>query len=134
VERYVSVVPTEASSCGFAFAQSIIRIKSRRNGGGWEDRYYVSSIESDAYTPQQWAARIQAHWSVENKNHWRKDATLGEDATRSRQPNILSNLMLLRQLTLYFYEKHGRRKHRWLKSWVEENQRSTNPLLGFIGV
>jgi hypothetical protein len=33
---------------------------------------------------------------VEIRNHWRRDALMGEDGSRSRQPNLLANLALLR--------------------------------------
>lgn len=124
----------EAQTAGFFGAQTALRLLSRRNGGAWEQRHYLCSREVDAHSPAGWADRIRRHWSVENKNHWRKDATLYEDATRSRQPNILANLMLLRQLTLHFYEEHGREDCRWLKEWVEKNQRHPIKLLRIIGV
>ncbi len=37
---------------------------------------------------------------MENRLHWRKDALLLEDKTRSRNPNIVGALMLLRNAIL----------------------------------
>jgi predicted transposase YbfD/YdcC len=37
------------------------------------------------------------HWSVENKNHWRRDATVWrEDRSARRKPKGAKNLALLR--------------------------------------
>lgn len=37
---------------------------------------------------------------MENRNHWRRDASLGEDGTRSRHPRAIINLALLRSANL----------------------------------
>jgi hypothetical protein len=37
---------------------------------------------------------------VENRNHWRRDASLGEDRTRLRNAKALVNLALLRSVNL----------------------------------
>ncbi|WP_018290767.1 DDE transposase family protein [Verrucomicrobium sp. 3C] len=39
---------------------------------------------------------IRGHWGgAEIRNHWRRDARMGEDRCRSRQPNLLANLALI---------------------------------------
>lgn len=43
---------------------------------------------------------------MEIRNHWRKDACLFEDKTRSRKPNLVGNLILLRNLVLFFFAEH----------------------------
>jgi len=43
----------------------------------------------------------RSHWAgVENRNHYRRDATLGEDGTRMRNPNALAKLALVRSANL----------------------------------
>jgi hypothetical protein len=37
---------------------------------------------------------------VEIRNHWRRDALMGEDGSRSRNPNLLANLALIRSALL----------------------------------
>ena len=37
---------------------------------------------------------------MEVRNHWRRDALLGEDRSRSRQPGLLANVALLRSAVL----------------------------------
>ena len=62
-----------------------------------ESRFYLSSAPPDQHRPEQWLALIRGHWGgVEIRNHWRRDATMGEDRSRSRKPHLLANLALLR--------------------------------------
>lgn len=66
-----------------------------------EDRYYLSSQETGERTAEGWIALSRSHWAgVENRNHWRRDATLGEDRTRLHNGRALMNLALLRNANL----------------------------------
>lgn len=50
----------------------------------------------------------RSHWAgVENRNHSRRDSSLGEDATRCRHPNALANLALLHSVTLLLRSRDG---------------------------
>ncbi len=91
---------------GFAYSRTIVRIRSTRTikkSGKTtvDDRYYLSSQEADERSAEGWIDLSREHWAgVENRNHWRRDASLGEDATRSRNPRASINLALLRSVTL----------------------------------
>lgn len=66
-----------------------------------ESRYYLSSALPEEYRPEQWMSLIRGHWGgVENRNHWRRDALMGEDRSRSRNANLLANLALIRNALL----------------------------------
>ena len=65
--------------------------------------YYVSTSPSASRSPRQWLDRIRDHWGgIEIRNHWRKDACLREDQTRSRNPNTVAVLSMLRAALLFF--------------------------------
>ena len=87
-------------------SRTVVRIRSTRTvkktgQTSVEDRYYLSSQDLDERSPEGWIDLSRAHWAgVENRNHWRRDASLGEDGTRLHQRNALSNLALLRSVTL----------------------------------
>ena len=52
--------------------------------------------------PAQWLALIRGHWAgVEIRNHWKRDALMGEDRSRTRNPNALANLAALRSVCLH---------------------------------
>ncbi len=96
----------------FPYARSIVIIKSERTikktgKTQVETRCYLSSLEPKERTPQQWQALIRGHWGgVENRNHWRRDACMGEDKSRTRNPKILINLALIRSALLSLLAEH----------------------------
>ena len=56
---------------------------------------------------EQWLGLIRGHWGgVEVRNHWRRDALLGEDASRSRHANLLANVALIRNALLALLAEH----------------------------
>lgn len=90
----------------FPFARSLIIMRSERTlkktaHTTAESHYYLSSALPDHYRPAQWLELIRGHWGgVEIRNHWRRDALMGEDRSRSRHPNLLANLALIRNVLL----------------------------------
>ena len=72
-----------------------------------ESRFYLSSAPPNQYHPDQWLELIRGHWAgVEIRNHWRRDALMGEDRSRSRQANLLANLALIRNALLSVLAHH----------------------------
>lgn len=96
----------------FPFARSLIVLRSERTVKKTgltttESRYYLSSVPPEAYRPQRWLELIRGHWGgVEIRNHWRRDALMGEDRSRSRNPNLLANLALIRSALLHILSEH----------------------------
>ncbi len=77
------------------------RTEKRTQKTTQETRYYVSSLDPGERSPQERHGLIRGHWAgVENSNHWRRDALFGEDRSRSRNTNLLTNLALLRNALL----------------------------------
>lgn len=98
---------------GFVGSRAIVRIRATRTvkksgSTSIEDRYYLSSQEPSERTPEGWIDLSRSHWAgVENRNHWRRDASLGEDRTRLRNPRALANLALLRGANLRLLSADG---------------------------
>ena len=61
---------------------------------------------------------------MENRNHYRRDATLGEDGTRLRNDNALANLALLRSVALLLHSRDA-----GLQDWLpaKRERLATNP-------
>ena len=103
----VHAFPLEAMSADFPHARSVIVVRSERTikktgQRSSESRYYLSSRAADEHPAAQWLGLIRGHWGgVENRNHWRRDAVMGEDGSRSRNANLLANLALLRNVLLH---------------------------------
>lgn len=93
-----------------------------------ESRFYLSSLRPGERSPAQWHALIRGHWAgVEIRNHWRRDAVWGEDRSRTRNPNALANLALLRSALIARLARH--RDERSLPELIESF--AENPAAAF---
>lgn len=72
-----------------------------------QSRYYLSSALPTEYSPEGWLDLIRGHWAgVEVRNHWRRDALMGEDRSRSRNVKLLANVALIRNTLLHIFAEH----------------------------
>ena len=96
----------------FPFARSLIVLRNTRwikktNQSTTESHYYLSSALPEQYRLSEWLALIRGHWAgVEVRNHWRRDVLFGEDGSRSRHPNLLANMALIRSALLALLAEH----------------------------
>lgn len=96
----------EPLGADFPYARSLIVVRSERTvkkTGLWsqESRYYLSSVPAREFTSDRWLQLIRGHWGgVEIRNHWRRDALMGEDGSRSRNSNLLANVAIIRSALL----------------------------------
>ncbi len=67
-------------------------------------RYYISSLDESV---ESFAQRIRDYWQVENKVHYVRDLTQGEDASRIRVQPLPNIFALARNLALNLYRDHG---------------------------
>ena len=106
--RNIAVQAVDPMDLNFPHVETVIKISRKssasKNPEKYEISYYISSAPADAYTPAQWMRLIRGHWGgIEIRNHWRKDACLFEDKTRSRNPNIVATLAMMRNALLFFF-------------------------------
>lgn len=96
----------------FPFARSLIVVRSARTlkktgQTSTESRYYLSSALPQEHRPERWLELIRGHWGgVEVRNHWKRDAVLGEDRSRSRNASLLANVALIRSALLALLAHH----------------------------
>ena len=94
----------EPLTADFPYAKTLIVLRSERTIKKTgittsESRYYLSSLPPEHHSAEGWVNLIREHWGgVENRNHWRRDALMGEDRSRSRNANLLANLALIRNV------------------------------------
>ncbi len=75
----------------FPGARQLVRIirewiEGKSNELKSETRYFISSLEAQERCAARVAQAIRGHWSVENRNHWKRDTSLWkEDASRPRK-------------------------------------------------
>lgn len=95
----------------FPGLQTLIQVQSQRQvyrakviEVSTETRYYIASFIE---TAQAFADRIRGYWGVENKVHYVRDVTQGEDASRIRTPPLVQNWALARNFALNLYRHNG---------------------------
>ena len=113
--RELKVAAIDAQACGFPHARQVIlatRWKLDKATGELvidpktgkvepEVRYFITSLDVGEIRPESLARNVRDHWAVENKNHWRRDASQWrEDACRLRNPRSVQNFGLLRNALL----------------------------------
>jgi predicted transposase YbfD/YdcC len=70
-----------------------------------EYSFYVTSLVDEEATAEQLAQHIRNHWAAcENGSHYRRDVTLGEDASQISGPNAAQAMATLRNLVLGLFE------------------------------
>jgi predicted transposase YbfD/YdcC len=94
-----------------------------------ERAYAITSLRPGECSPAQVLAVWQAHWGIENRLHWVRDVTLGEDASRVHKGSGPQVLAASRNAALT-----------WLRSKGEPNiaqavrHYAKYPVLAFIAV
>ena len=68
--------------------------------------YGWSSLSQERCAPERLAQVIRRHWAVENRLHWRRDATLGEDHCGVRFPPVAQMLAVLNSVVLSLMDLH----------------------------
>jgi predicted transposase YbfD/YdcC len=106
----VSVCTNLENICAWPGLESVIRVDSERHWtkGGYprvetETRYYVASFVESA---EQFAQRIRGYWGVENKVHYVRDVTQGEDASRVRMYELPEIFAIARNFALNLYRSN----------------------------
>lgn len=83
---------------GAAQVAQLRRITTRAGKKTVETVYLITSADARAAQPHVLAAWVQSHWHIENRLHWVRDVTLGEDTSRIRTgaaPRVMATLRSL---------------------------------------
>ena len=106
-KRRVSICQTIDSIRPWPGLTTLIRVESERQllrhqfiEVTTETRYYISSLST---TAQEFAERIRGYWGVENKVHYVRDVTQGEDGSRIRTTPLPQIFAVARNFTLNLY-------------------------------
>ncbi len=122
----VNLSPEEASLCGCWQFLAVWRERQELRQGkvtkeSQEYSYYCTSAAPDQYSAGQLLQAIRDHWAaIENGAHYRRDVSLGEDASRISGPKAAQVMTTLRNLLLGLFElqKHrGQTQARTFPGW-----------------
>ncbi|WP_052711112.1 ISAs1 family transposase [Pseudofrankia sp. DC12] len=111
-----------AGFLAFPHATQAVRITRWRRPKGKkpsrETVYAITDQPARTASPAALAAHARRHWTIENKVHYVRDVSFGEDASTLRTANSPANLATIRSAVInrlrrtgYRFIPHGRRDH-----------------------
>jgi predicted transposase YbfD/YdcC len=93
-----------------------------------ESRYAITSREREAAELLQ---RVRGHWAIENRLHWVRDVTLGEDACQVRSGSAPEVLAALRNAVIALLRHAGSTN---LAATIRHNAWRSGAALQFLGL
>ena len=72
----------------------------------------ITSLTPEQASPHRLLQLLRHHWHIENRNHWRRDASLGEDACKVASIRAALTLAMLNNAVLFLLDRAGRRNSR----------------------
>ena len=106
-----------------------------RKGVVWKTTHDVSFALSSLWeheaTPRELFDALRGHWSIENRQHYRRDRSQDEDRCGMRNSQSAQNLSLFRTLAIFLFEQHrGQRgAARSLPMYEHRNMRRPRTLI-----
>jgi predicted transposase YbfD/YdcC len=87
-----------------------IRIKRTRVVKGErseEYSFFITSLSRERANARDLLSLQRGHWGIENRLHWVRDVTMGEDKCRAKSGYIPQNLAAFRNATLTLLRSQG---------------------------
>jgi predicted transposase YbfD/YdcC len=79
-----------------------------RNGKPTHEVVYgLTSLPAEVTAPDHLLRLVRAHWQLENRVHWRRDVTLGEDGCQVKQAQAAQVLAALNNVVLTLMDRLG---------------------------
>ncbi len=106
-KRRVSIARISLHLTDWLAVKTIIKVESERKTKSkieFNNRYYISDLKETAF---QFYQRIRGYWGVENKVHYVRDVTQGEDKSRIRTTPLPQIMAIARNLALNLYRDAG---------------------------
>jgi len=72
-----------------------------------ETRYFITSASRSVADAGQLLKWVRGHWTIENRSHYVRDVTMGEDASRIRKRSGPQVMAALRNATIGFLRTLG---------------------------
>lgn len=109
--RTITVHPTP-DDLDFPHARQALRIHRHRTHHATgtcttETAYALTSLAPEHATPAQLAQHTRGHWTIENRLHWVRDVTYGEDHSQLRTHNAPRVMASLRNLATSILRQTG---------------------------
>jgi predicted transposase YbfD/YdcC len=72
-----------------------------------ETRYFITSVSRSVADAGQLLKWARGHWSIENRSHYVRDVTMGEDSSRIRKRSGPQVMAAMRNATIGFLRTIG---------------------------
>ena len=109
---------TDPETLGLAGAAQILKVETHtqylRQGRAYKEGHDVSflltSLWANELSPEEIFQAARDHWSIENRQHHRRDRTQDEDRCGTRKACSAQNLSLFRSLAIFLFEQQRQRR------------------------
>lgn len=133
VETFISPALTDNEQ--WALVQAVVKVERYRQVFHTQTKTWQNSDETSFYistiilNAQEFGQIIRGHWAIENRNHYVRDVTLGEDKSRIRiNPHIFAKL---RSFALNILRKN---KVENVSLELFENCMNLDNVLNYVGI
>lgn len=92
---------------GIQQACRITRTRTLNGRTNQEVAFVITSLSRRRANAARLLELVRSHWAIENRLHWVRDMTLGEDACRVRTQHAPQLLAALRNLTIAMSRRAG---------------------------
>lgn len=112
----------------------VTRCRTRLNKATLEVVFYITSLPRGAASAETLLRLIRGHWAIENRLHYVRDVTFGEDRSRIRKGHGPENMALLRNLAIGLFRRSslGRRKGVYLPTVIHAHQADPRLALALV--
>jgi hypothetical protein len=114
--------------------QQVCRLERTTSGRGQqtvEVQYAITSASPQRADAALLLARWRDHWGIENRLHWVRDVTFGEDQCQVKTGNAPQNLAAFRNAAITVLRLAG---HREIAATLREFAYQPRKLLRFLGI
>jgi predicted transposase YbfD/YdcC len=114
-------------------AVDITRYRTRRSTGARESQtaFGITSLTLDQAGPAHITTYLRGHWQIENRLHWVRDVTYGEDASRLRTGTAPRAMASLRNLAISALRQAG---HTDIATGLRHMARNPTRSLRLLGI
>lgn len=109
----------------------LTRTTTRNGQTSVEVQYAITSVPRSRANASQLLAWWREHWTIENRLHWVRDVTFGEDASRIRTAAAPQNLSHVRNAAIGLLRRLGVAN---IAAALRENAVKVNDLLAKLGI
>lgn len=120
---------------GFAGACQVFALQRtfvvRKTGVFWEQTVLgITSLGPDTASPDALLFLVRGHWSVENKSHYVRDVTYGEDKSPVRVGNLPQVMAIFRNVAIALIRLSGFKSVAKACRWFAARPREAIALVG----